>query len=439
MFKAKVDLHPDLRKALCADEVEVQMIDLIAFKDPAVRNLYRLESATAKPKTLSSAVKLLKSILLTSARAEEIDQANSGALPALAATTAPPPTVNGTAALVAALTAAIGKLAPADTNKETGQGRKGRKKKDGKSGDDKDKVKVPRDKDGRITHWITGMDPCKCGGNHLYRDCDQESTSAKPAGVADGLDSLTKEQIAEQIQAFLGGNLNVGTSGVCTLIESDDAEIDDSEISATEEWCAAASRTRLALPRDPALPLTAPPRCVHRSVTNEAAESPRPSVGPSPGTVERVSGSGVFTHELVPVNVNNMYGVNVSKAATAGSSEPRLCNRERRERGRNPSGAVHTNEHHHPSASLQSVTSWCRPCPANRGHMNLPPGLNLHKISGIPPVGPAPAWIMTSRSARRLLLPRMIRLIVAASPSGSRNSWGTTPHHEWTTLLTYFS
>lgn len=85
-----------------------------------------------------------------------------------------------------------------------------------------------------------------------------------------------------------------------------------------------------------------------------------------------------------------MYGVNVPEAAAAGSSEPRLCNRERRERGRNPSGAVHMNEYHHPSASLQSVTSWCRPCPANRGHMNLPPGLNLHEISGTPSVGPAP-------------------------------------------------
>ena len=241
--KAKVDLHPDLRKALCADEVEVQMIDLIAFKDPAVRNLYRLESATAKPKSLKSAVMLLKSILLSSVRAEEIDQANSGALPALAATTAPPPTADATTALVAALTAAIGKLAPADPNKDTGQGRKGRgKKKDGKPGkpgkpgDDKDKVKVPRDKDGRITHWIAGMDPCKCGGNHLYRDCDQESTSAKPAGVADVLDSLTKEEIAEQIRAYLGGNLSVGTAGVCTLLE---------------EWC---PRSGAPLPRARASP-----------------------------------------------------------------------------------------------------------------------------------------------------------------------------------------
>ena len=246
---------------------------------------------------------------------------------------------------------------------------------------------MPRDKDGRITHWIDGMDPCKCGGKHLYRDCDQESSAtAKPAGVTDALDSLTKEQIAEQIQAYLGGNLDLKTAGVCALIEPDD----QSEMPATEEWCAAASRARLSLPRGSALPLTAPAHCVHRSVTNATAESPWPSVGSSLGTVERVSGSSVFTHELVPVNVNSMYGVNVPKAAAAGSPEPRPCNRERHERGRNPSGVVHMNENHHPSASFQSVTSWCRPCPANRGHMKFPPGLNIHEISGTPPVGPAP-------------------------------------------------
>ena len=35
------------------------------------------------------------------------------------------------------------------------------------------------------------MSLCKCGGKHLYRDCDQDTTKnkeqAKPAGVADAL------------------------------------------------------------------------------------------------------------------------------------------------------------------------------------------------------------------------------------------------------------
>ena len=116
----------------------------------------------------------------------------------------------------------------------------------------------------------------------------------------------------------------------------------------------------------------------------------------------------------LPVIVNNMYGVSVPKAATAGSfyratpAQPRAARPQPLERR---SHDIHTNEHRHPSSSFQSVTRWCRPFPGNHGHVNFPPGLHLHEISGTPSVGPAPdGYSSADTSGLHLELKRAQRL-----------------------------
>ena len=61
------------------------------------------------------------------------------------------------------------------------------------------------------------------------------------------------------------------------------------------------------------------------------------------------------------------------------------------------------NKNHRPSASLQSVTSRCRPSPANWGLINYPPGLGFPETTGIPSVGPAPDGYSTIGTSGSLL------------------------------------
>ena len=100
------------------------MVDLIAFKDASVRNLYRLETASTKPTSLSAAVKVLKDILISNVRAEEIYLAAHGAQPALAAAKArapaQPQATDGATTLLAALAAVLSKVAQPDPNNEQG-------------------------------------------------------------------------------------------------------------------------------------------------------------------------------------------------------------------------------------------------------------------------------------------------------------------------------
>ena len=46
-------------------------------------------------------------------------------------------------------------------------------------GDGHEWVPLPRDKTGRITHYVPGARPCKCGGPHLNRDCDAKDAEGK--------------------------------------------------------------------------------------------------------------------------------------------------------------------------------------------------------------------------------------------------------------------
>ena len=161
---------------------EVEMISLAAMKDKEVRALYVQKADAKDPTTLDQAADMVLSILRGLKRADEIDQAVSGAYDGaslglaaecdnddspdttLAANTALLASLTKSGATAAQLAMIASALTPvADPNKPGPNKPK-----------DKPKVEVPRDKDGNITKWIPGMNTCRCGvngGRHLFRDC----------------------------------------------------------------------------------------------------------------------------------------------------------------------------------------------------------------------------------------------------------------------------
>ena len=57
---------------------EVQMINLIAFRDSSLFNLYEMKAEANAPTTLEEAIKLVRGILTSRVRSEELEQATSG-------------------------------------------------------------------------------------------------------------------------------------------------------------------------------------------------------------------------------------------------------------------------------------------------------------------------------------------------------------------------
>jgi len=182
--RAKTSLAPSSRPP---EQAEVELINLIAFRDATIRESYALRTAASVPTDFHVAIEILKAILTSRRRAEELDaamsdQSDQTGLAATRQPSAPPPSSACTspssppsadkiiaAHIQTALAAALEKLGVADPYKP-GDANKKKGKKNGKGGKDGDKVKVPRNEDGRIKHWVDGMAKCKCGGKHLYRD-----------------------------------------------------------------------------------------------------------------------------------------------------------------------------------------------------------------------------------------------------------------------------
>jgi hypothetical protein len=64
-------------KSRQTNEAEVDMIDLIAVKDPSVREIYEYKRTANPPTSLDQAVALLNTILRGRARCDEIDEVNT--------------------------------------------------------------------------------------------------------------------------------------------------------------------------------------------------------------------------------------------------------------------------------------------------------------------------------------------------------------------------
>ena len=187
---AKRNMPPAARQEAAA---EVEMISLIAIKDPTTRELWELKTTASPPVTLDSAISTLTSILRGRLRAEQLDQAVSGttspadfALSVVSSKSAEPPpwatalAAAGLPASVAgalkpehlqALAAVLGKAVPDPRKTGTTPGGTGQDK-------DKDKVEIPRGADGKPNKWVPGMTLCRCGidgGKHLFKDCPEKS------------------------------------------------------------------------------------------------------------------------------------------------------------------------------------------------------------------------------------------------------------------------
>lgn len=72
--RAKISLDPASRPT---DAAELELVNLIAFRDVLVREAYGLRTTTA-PNTFSDAIEILKAILTSQLRAEQLDAAMSG-------------------------------------------------------------------------------------------------------------------------------------------------------------------------------------------------------------------------------------------------------------------------------------------------------------------------------------------------------------------------
>ena len=191
--------------------------------------------AAKDPTTLDQAADMVLSILRGLKRADEIDQAVSGAYDGASLGLAaecdnddsPDTTLTANTALLASLTksgATAAQLAMiasaltpvADPNKPGPNKPK-----------DTPKVEVPRDKDGNVTKWIPGMNTCRCGvngGRHLFRDCPKllekkakaekeekakaeqaKADKTKAAALLANVSDASEAELRTALMALLGG------------------------------------------------------------------------------------------------------------------------------------------------------------------------------------------------------------------------------------------
>lgn len=183
------------------DASEVELINLLAFRDETVQTRYELEcrAASTAPTTMAAALTILRSII----RSREVYHQITGVTPnrsSLDPTTSQQAMltmlVKSQQALLTAINA--GMLVKPDPNKN-----KKALKGSGNFTPHRDLEPVPhpqdngkwdkpeRDSTGRITRWLKGMEPCRlCYKNtnqfegHLYRDCPLSKQSNHKAAAA---------------------------------------------------------------------------------------------------------------------------------------------------------------------------------------------------------------------------------------------------------------
>ena len=193
---ARRNIDPNSRPTAGA---EAEMITLIAVKDPAIRDIYEVTTASKAPTTLEEASTVLTTILRGRLRAEQIDQVESGKCQpadngiALVSDSGASPWAESASGLNslshAQLLALVSSLAPKDPRLRD-------------AGKDK-KVDVPRDKDGKPSRWVEGMATCRCkinGGRHLFKDCPQKAQKGEKAKA----EALAAEALKAAIAAKAG-------------------------------------------------------------------------------------------------------------------------------------------------------------------------------------------------------------------------------------------
>ena len=195
-----IDLRPNVA-------TEAEMLCVMAAKDPDIRDVFeiKLESLDASyqfTRTFDNVLELIRSILRSRSRIEEIDHAREAAQsPGYQAIAKLEKEAYESKERVRSLEAALAAV-------------RDPKKNDRKA--DKPTAKAPRDSTGKVTHWVPGMADCThCGGHHLNRDCDKDKNKADPdkkpplktaAIVIEDANDLSDDALCEKLNAMF----NVG-------------------------------------------------------------------------------------------------------------------------------------------------------------------------------------------------------------------------------------
>ena len=223
---AKINLVPNTGPS---PEAEVEMMNLIAYKSPEVRDMYEVKTTIKPPATMADALLIIEKILSGRTLSEQLNAQNAplGAMAAQAA--------SDKAAEDARIAALEAKVAALDPRKNGGRrGERGGKKPGGAkpAGAGGAKIEIPRDADGRVTHWIVGMSPCKCGvkqpgdsvaGGHLIRNCLKDPLNGAPAPAAAAIASNTMEAKIAALEARLAA-LNPEHTGAVVEFAADDTD-----------------------------------------------------------------------------------------------------------------------------------------------------------------------------------------------------------------------
>ena len=178
--KALRDMTPASRPVA---EAQIEFFKTIAYKDRDIATEFNLEARIKPPTTLDEVIAMVNGILKDRVRTEEIDQINTGAVSSKDSQFAA--LISEHKALIEKQAAQLALYADADPYK--GGQQQGKKKKTKKTATGK--VQPPRDEDGKIINWVEGMDKCKCGGKHLFRDCPDPSTNPSQKKDAPAPDS----------------------------------------------------------------------------------------------------------------------------------------------------------------------------------------------------------------------------------------------------------
>ena len=188
-YKQLEAMLPASIKAQQTDGTRLEIVNQLAQVDPNICDQYELRMlalGTSAPKTMNDAVALIEEILRTRAARAKLAALSGGAKQ-------------------------LGLVTDRDPTKN-------------KLGDEKKtkKPKPPRrldgSKKGELLKWVDGMDPCKCGGKHLYRDCPDPKTKA-------WLDATKAKKDAEKAKAALAADATPATAAPASALVSAGGEV----------------------------------------------------------------------------------------------------------------------------------------------------------------------------------------------------------------------
>ncbi|KOO32538.1 retrotransposon like protein, partial [Chrysochromulina tobinii] len=263
------------------DGTRLEIINQLAQVDPNICEQYELRMTalgTSAPSNMDNAVALIEEILRTRAARAKLAALSGGAKQL-------------------GLVAGNATVADRDPTKN-------------KPGDEKKtkKTRPPRrpdgSKKGELIKWVEGMDLCKCGGKHLYRDCPDPKTKA-------WFDASKAKKDAEKAKTALAADAAPAAAPTSALVAAGGG------VGATTTVTISGDHTTderaLLAQLSGFLNSAAPSKVVHWSETTKAAHSANVAktkvidgvvqlVEPSPDELSLAAALGIATADFDPSN-----------------------------------------------------------------------------------------------------------------------------------------